>query len=377
VSAAVGDDCAAGAAALHTYAAEVADIQTGLDALRAETTRLVDDAAASPMGESDPALFDRGVTNQAALADLVARWERAQQRCAGALNTLSGRWTGAGSPSAGARSAVSQFSSARFQAQPAAAPDAGFLDTAGAVGSVLLDFAGATAEAVVAHPLEAVGVVAGGALVVLGAAGEVVGVAVDATGIGLPVGLPVNVGSAAIIAAGLGLAGVGGAAILDAAVDGYALDHPAVGATKAPTMIDANGAEWDRSGTWEQVPSAKPAGENIAHDAGSRAHIPYGEERPDGTVSGGHWFGSGQPGKTVFPEPWTPERILEETLDVARNPDRAPVQREDGSWEVDGTRDGVEILVVLEPDGTIVTGYPLGGEGVAVNDENGDPQPIN
>jgi Bacterial EndoU nuclease len=369
VSAAVAEDCAAAAAALRAYAAEVGGIQAGLDALRASTAQLLDDMSA------DRSLFDRDVANHAEHAALVARWELAQLRCAGALDVLTG---GGARPAGGVEPAVGRFSAARFgAAPPAPAPEPGFLDTAGAVGSFVLDFAAATGEAIAEHPLEALGVGLGAALVVAGAAGEVVGVGADATGIGLPVGLSINAGSAAVIVAGVGLAGVSGAAILDATLDNLAAAHPAVGAATAPTMIDANGAEWDRNRTWEPIPSARPAGEDIAHDASSRAHIPYGEDRPDGSVGGGHWYGSGRAGKTVFPEPWTPERILEETLDVARNPDRTPAQRQNGTWEVEGTRDGVEIRVVLKPDGTIVTGHPLGGAGVAVNDEYGDPQPIN
>lgn len=40
-----------------------------------------------------------------------------------------------------------------------------------------------------------------------------------------------------------------------------------------------------------------------------------------------------------------------------------------------GTREDVEILVVLKPDGTIVTAHPIRGPGVARTDEHGDPHP--
>lgn len=62
---------------------------------------------------------------------------------------------------------------------------------------------------------------------------------------------------------------------------------------------------------------------------------------------------------------------------MARSPDSPPVQNErSGRWTVEGNRDGVDIVVIVEPDGTVVTGYPTGGEGVHRNDENGEPQPL-
>ena len=80
------------------------------------------------------------------------------------------------------------------------------------------------------------------------------------------------------------------------------------------------------------------------------------------------------PGATTFPEDWEAPRILDRTLDVARNPDHIPTINDRGNWEVSGTRDGIEIKVVLRPDGRIATAHPIRGPGVHVNDENGIPQ---
>jgi uncharacterized protein YukE len=73
-----------------------------------------------------------------------------------------------------------------------------------------------TGSYAVTHPLELVpmvadaGVLVGGAfLMAAGATGEVGGVALDATGVGAAVGVPLNLASAAVIATGAGLAGVG------------------------------------------------------------------------------------------------------------------------------------------------------------------------
>jgi hypothetical protein len=62
---------------------------------------------------------------------------------------------------------------------------------------------------------------------------------------------------------------------------------------------------------------------------------------------------------------------------VGRNPDIPPeFDEERGTWRASGVRDGVAIDAIVKPDGTIVTGHPTGGDGVHVNDENGDPQPM-
>lgn len=44
--------------------------------------------------------------------------------------------------------------------------------------------------------------------------------------------------------------------------------------------------------------------------------------------------------------------------------------------QLDDRRHGVDIEVVINPDGSIWTAYPAGGQGVTRNDEHGDPQPL-
>lgn len=46
------------------------------------------------------------------------------------------------------------------------------------------------------------------------------------------------------------------------------------------------------------------------------------------------------------------------------------------TWTVYGIREGVVIQVFVTPDGTITSGFPVEGEGVHRNDENGAPQPL-
>ena len=79
-------------------------------------------------------------------------------------------------------------------------------------------------------------------------------------------------------------------------------------------------------------------------------HILYGD-----ATGGGHLH-PGLPGKTPFPESWSPERVMHEASDIATDPSLPSVQQ--GSREViHGTRDGVDIKVVT--DGSdIITAHP-------------------
>ncbi|MFI7664130.1 hypothetical protein [Nocardia sp. NPDC049526] len=55
------------------------------------------------------------------------------------------------------------------------------------------------------------------------------------------------------------------------------------------------------------------------------------------------------------------------------DPDQPPVLQDNSNWKVNGTRNGVQIEVIVAPDGSVVTGYPIGGAGVVRNDANGNP----
>lgn len=127
--------------------------------------------------------------------------------------------------------------------------------------------------------------------------------------------------------------------------------------------------------SWSEVVGAHPDPGTITAD-NARAHIIWGEINEDGDHNGGHYYDSGAPGKSVFPESWTPDDIMEAVTDVANNPDLTPIQQGDGSYLCTGTRNGVTMDVVVAPDGTVRTAYPTAGAGVCVNDENGEPQPL-
>lgn len=155
-------------------------------------------------------------------------------------------------------------------------------------------------------------------------------------------------------------------------------DTPAVG-----EVADA-GTPTERPNQWTLVEGSPPPVQTIHLSPGRRIHIMDGDG--DGT-GGGHFPGSRVPFKHEFPERWLPDdedpgqpeldaTIVGHILDIARNPDSPPYQRGDRFWVVNGTRDGVDITVIIRPDGTIWTAYPTGGPGVTQNDEHGNPHPL-
>jgi hypothetical protein len=135
-----------------------------------------------------------------------------------------------------------------------------------------------------------------------------------------------------------------------------------------------DGPEHDRDGHWANTYGEVPDPATISA-ATNRAHILYGDANGE---DGGHKHDSGIPFKTTFPPDWTDDdEIIARIEDVARNPESPPTFNPGyGTWTVTGTREGVLIQVFVKPDGTITSGFPLKGEGVHRNDENGDPHPL-
>jgi hypothetical protein len=115
-----------------------------------------------------------------------------------------------------------------------------------------------------------------------------------------------------------------------------------------------------------------------AVDAGNRPPLDAFRVTPERTKhildgdaigSGGHRHGVGNPGKTEFPASWNDTKIMDNILDVAHRPDQPPIyQNWNGRWLARGTRDDVEIAVVITGDGLIWSGWPRpGGPGVVKN----------
>ena len=138
---------------------------------------------------------------------------------------------------------------------------------------------------------------------------------------------------------------------------------PAEERTDAPAE-----ARTDRSG-WDAVDSEKrPPLDAIRITPERMVHILDGD-----STGGGHRHGTGKPGKTEFPAGWNDEKIIDNALDVARKPDNPPVRQDrNDTWLCSGTRANVEVSVVVERSGEIVTGWPEeGGPGVVRNPRRG------
>lgn len=88
----------------------------------------------------------------------------------------------------------------------------------------------------------------------------------------------------------------------------------------------------------------------------ARDHILDGDGPGKG---GGHRPGTGKPGKSEFPTGWTDAKIIHEISDVATDPRSTRTPGVGGRTVVEGTRDGVDIRVIIDADGKIITGFPI------------------
>ena len=91
---------------------------------------------------------------------------------------------------------------------------------------------------------------------------------------------------------------------------------------------------------------------NLIDEKGEK-HILDGDK-----TGGGHRPGTGKPGKSEFPTNWTDDKIKGEISDVATDPGSNRTPGRGGRTVVQGTRDGIDITVVVEGNGRIVTGFP-------------------
>jgi Bacterial EndoU nuclease len=113
----------------------------------------------------------------------------------------------------------------------------------------------------------------------------------------------------------------------------------------------------------------RPSLDSIRVTPERTTHILDGDE----TGGGGHRHGVGKPGKTEFPASWDDAKIISTAMDVARSPDRPPVRQDwNDTWLCIGTRDGVDVSVVVMRSGEILTSWPEeGGPGVVRNPRKG------
>jgi hypothetical protein len=123
-----------------------------------------------------------------------------------------------------------------------------------------------------------------------------------------------------------------------------------------------------RSG-WDAVDAeVRPAPDTIRISPDRSTHILDGD-----AYGGGHRHGTGKPGKTEFPASWGDQKVIDTALDIARKPDQPPVRQERNSrWVCIGTRDGVEVSVIVLPGGDVWTAWPEeGSPGVVRNPRKG------
>jgi hypothetical protein len=145
---------------------------------------------------------------------------------------------------------------------------------------------------------------------------------------------------------------------LDAALGHALLGRPYPAAVDDPALSVLHN---EAGGEGDAAPpaggeSAEPAPERITVSPDRRRYILDGDGPGKG---GGHRPGLGKDNKTEFPRGWTDDKIIEEVEDVANDPNSRKKLEDDGRTVISGTREGVDIRVVVETDGkNVVSGYP-------------------
>jgi hypothetical protein len=84
-------------------------------------------------------------------------------------------------------------------------------------------------------------------------------------------------------------------------------------------------------------------------------------------VGGGHAPGVGRRATSEFPPGWSDEHIIAVVKDVANDPSEPRRQQKNGRWRCAGERFDVHLVVLVEEDGYVHTGYPVAGPGVVRN----------
>jgi hypothetical protein len=76
------------------------------------------------------------------------------------------------------------------------------------------------------------------------------------------------------------------------------------------------------------------------------------------STGGGHRYGTGIPGKSEFPKEWSDDKIMNEISDIATDPSAKRTPSRGGRTVIDSTRDGIDVRVVVDKNGNIITGFP-------------------
>nr|WP_256583454.1 EndoU domain-containing protein [Burkholderia singularis] len=81
----------------------------------------------------------------------------------------------------------------------------------------------------------------------------------------------------------------------------------------------------------------------------------------NGDATGGGHLWPGAPGKSAFPENWSASKVMNAVSDIATDPAISEAVQANGRIVKNGTVDGIDIRVVIEPSskgGGIVTAFP-------------------
>jgi hypothetical protein len=76
------------------------------------------------------------------------------------------------------------------------------------------------------------------------------------------------------------------------------------------------------------------------------------------STGGGHRYGTGIPGKSELPKEWSDDKIMNEISDIATDPSAKRTPSRGGRTVIDSTRDGIDVRVVVDKNGNIITGFP-------------------
>ena len=119
-------------------------------------------------------------------------------------------------------------------------------------------------QAIIEHPEDLAGLLLGAGMISLGTGGEVGGVALDATGVGAVAGVPINIASAGLIAAGAGVMAMSGGDLVSNAAqnDNQVLDEAKGSERPSPGDSIADDARPDAAGEgWKGRVSENGKGE--------------------------------------------------------------------------------------------------------------------
>ncbi|MBE9228795.1 EndoU domain-containing protein [Phormidium sp. LEGE 05292] len=79
-------------------------------------------------------------------------------------------------------------------------------------------------------------------------------------------------------------------------------------------------------------------------------------------TGGGHGPGRGIPGKSEFPARWSDRQVIRYISDMIKDPNSRWIKqpgRPPNRWRIEGTREGVNIRIIVEPQGEgVITAFP-------------------